>query len=195
MMSALTRCFCLLLVGSGFLSQVRSADLMLPGSDGGEHAPLVLAAEKKAAVLIFASPFCNTFNTFLPEINAICEEHEGEFQFFVVHADPDLELTQIAEHKELLKVRPLALLDATQALARQLQAGTTPEVFVLDGAARVLYQGRVNDLYLGPTKRQRQATTRDLRDALEAIAKGEKVPNPVTEAMGCKIRIREVQAP
>ncbi len=159
----------------------------LPGSDGMEHLPLSVPTGKKAVVLIFASPFCNTSNTFLPEINAITEAFEDRFEFFLVHAEPDLQLTQVMEHKELLKVRATALLDQKQVLVKRTGARVTPETVVLSPAGETLYQGRINDLYLGPTKRQRKATTRDLRDALTAIASGQAPPTPRTEAVGCKI--------
>jgi hypothetical protein len=91
------------------------------------------------------------------------------------------------EHKELLKVRPTALLDQQQRLAKKTGARITPEVVLLSPKGVVLYQGRINDLYLGPTKRQRKATTAELRDALTATAEGKAITTPRTEAMGCKI--------
>ena len=68
-----------------------------------------------------------------------------------------------------------------------MQAKITPEVVVLSPDGKTVYQGRINDLYLGPTKKQRKATTKDLRDALDAIHKGEPVASAKTEAVGCKI--------
>jgi hypothetical protein len=152
-----------------------------------DHSPLKVAPDKKGVVLIFGSPFCNTSNTFLPEINAITETFEDRFSFYLIHSEPDLKLTQVMEHKELLKVRPLALLDQKQHLAKHTGARITPEVVVISPTGTTLYQGRINDLYLGPTKRQRKATTSDLRDALSAIAEGKPIPSPRTEAIGCKI--------
>ncbi len=165
--------------------------ITLPGSDGQDHQPLTLPAGQKAVVLIFGSPFCNTANTFLPEINAITEAYAADFTFYLVHSEPDLKLTQVMEHKELLNVRPTALLDAKQQLAQLTGARVTPEVAVLSPSGLTLYQGRINDLYLGPTKRQRKATTADLRDALDAIRAGQPVAAPKTEAMGCKISGRD----
>jgi hypothetical protein len=163
------------------------ADITLPGTDGANHTPLKVAAEKKGVVLIFGSPFCNTANTFLPEINAITEAFEDRFDFYLVHSEADLALTQVMEHKELLMVRPMALLDKQQRLAKHTGARITPEVVLLSPKGDTLYQGRINDLYLGPTKRQRKATTADLRAALTATAEGKPVTTPRTEAMGCKI--------
>ena len=52
---------------------------------------------------------------------------------------------------------------------------------------KILYQGRINDLYLTPTRRQRAPTTKDLREALDAIKAG-KAPSAVSSpAVGCRI--------
>jgi hypothetical protein len=176
-----------LLISISMTLRAAEPDITLPGSDGADHAPLKVAADKQGVVLIFGSPFCNTSNTFLPEINAITEAFEDRFTFFLVHSESDLELTQVMEHKELLKVRPTALLDQQQRLAKKTGARITPEVVLLSPKGVVLYQGRINDLYLGPTKRQRKATTAELRDALTATAEGKAIITPRTEAMGCKI--------
>lgn len=154
---------------------------------GKTHQPLVVPAEKKAAVLFFVSPYCPTANKFLPEINQIAADHGGQFEFYLVHADPQIKKTDAYQQAEMFEVKISVLLDEEQVLAKLTQAKITPEAVVWDRAGKVVYQGRINDLYLGPTKRQRQATTRDLRDALEALAVGKAVPVAKTEAMGCKI--------
>jgi hypothetical protein len=179
--------FALLLLSASLALHAAEPAITLPGTDGMDHTPLNVAADKKATVLFFGSPFCNTSNTFLPEINAITEAFEDRFTFYLIHSESDLLMTQVMEHKELLKVRPLALLDQKQLLAKRTGARITPEVVILSNTGTTLYQGRINDLYLGPTKRQRKATTSDLRDALSAIAENKPVPTPRTEAMGCKI--------
>ena len=166
-----------------------SEPIQLPGSDGQTHAPLQVPEGKKAVVIAFGSPFCNTSNTLLPEFNAITEAFSTAFEFYLVHSEPDLELTQVMEHRELLQVKAIALHDAKQQLVKLTGARVTPEVVVLSATGKTLYQGRINDLYLGPTKRQRKATTADLREALTAIAQGKPAPVDRTEAVGCKISI------
>jgi thiol-disulfide isomerase/thioredoxin len=179
----------MLLLGPAPRAPGQSPDaLQVPGADGKEHTPLVVPAEKKAAVLCFVSPYCPTSNTFVPELSRIVADFREKFAFYFVHADPDLKLTDVLQHMEMNEIKATVLLDKEQKLARLTQAKVTPEVAVLAPDGRTtLYQGRVNDLYLGPTKRQRQATTKDLRDALDAIQQGKPVANARTEAMGCKI--------
>ena len=71
-----------------------------------------------------------------------------------------------------------------------MKATITPEAVLLDAKGSVYYQGRINDLYLGPTKRQRAATTRDLRDAIEALFASKPAPQPQPPAQGCKISVK-----
>lgn len=178
----------LLLITAPHLAAQASETLKFPSADGKEYAPLVIPAEKKGAVLCFVSPYCPTSNTFVPELNRIVADYSGKFAFYFVHADSDVKFTDVLQHTEMNEIKATVLLDKEQKLAKLTQAKITPEVVVLapDGKT-TLYQGRVNDLYLGPTKRQRQATTKDLRDALDAIQQGKTVANARTEAMGCKI--------
>lgn len=158
----------------------------LPGADGRDHTPL-LAGDKKAVTLFFVSPYCPTANTFVKEMNQIAADYSSSFAFYFVHSDTDLKITDVLQHTELNDIKFPALMDKEQRLARLTKATITPEAAVLAPDGKTLYQGRINDLYLGPTKRQRQATTKDLRDALDAIIAGKPVATPRTEAVGCKI--------
>lgn len=166
------------------------APLKFPSADGHEHTPLVIPAGKKATVLVFVSPYCPTANTFMPEILRIAADYTEAFTFHLVHADADVKLTDVLQHNEIHSVKIPVLLDKEQLLAKHTGAKITPEAVVLAADGTTLYQGRINDLYLGPTKKQRQATTKDLRDALDAIRNGSPVAVPKTEAMGCKITVR-----
>jgi protein-disulfide isomerase len=160
--------------------------LTLPGADGEEHTPLTIG-DKKAVVLFFVSAYCPTSNTFVKEMNQIAADYGDKIAFDFVHSDSDLKLTDILQHTEMNEIKATVLIDKDQRLATLTHATITPEVAVLSPTGSTLYQGRINDLYLGPTKRQRQATTKDLRDALDAILANKPVAQPKTEAVGCKI--------
>lgn len=166
------------------------AALLLPGTDAKDHQPLA-AGDKKGVVLFFVSPYCPTSNTFMPEMNSIAADFDGAFQFYFVHADADQKPADILQHTELMKVKATVLMDKEQRLLQHTGAKTTPEAVVIGPDGKALYQGRINDLYLGPTKRQRQATTKDLRDALEAIKSGKAVAGEMVAAAGCKIKVLE----
>lgn len=160
--------------------------LELPATDGKSHDPLAVGS-KKACVLFFVSPFCSTTKSFIKEINQIAADYSGRVAVYLVHSDPEITMEVAMEHTILSEVKATVLLDKEQALARQVHATITPEAVVTGPDGKTLYQGRINDLYLGPTKRQRAATTQDLRDALDAILGGKPVPTPQEPAQGCKI--------
>ncbi|MBB5037395.1 thioredoxin domain-containing protein [Prosthecobacter dejongeii] len=178
----------LLLLCLTFASGLLAAEpvLELQGTDGKMHAPLV-AGEKKAVLLVFVSPFCSTTRPFMPEINAIAAEYADRVAVHLVHSDSEITVEVALQHADMNKVVASVLVDKEQKLARQVGAAITPEAVLLSPAGAVLYKGRINDLYLGPTKRQRAATTKDLRDALDAVLSGKPVATPQPEAQGCKI--------
>jgi len=160
--------------------------LELPATDGKSYDPLA-AGGKKAVVLFFVSPFCSTTRPFMPEINQIAADYADRVTFYLIHSDSEITLEVALEHALLSEVKATVLIDKEQQLAKHVQARITPEAVVLSPKADILYQGRINDLYLGPTKRQRAATTQDLRAALDAILTGQPVPAPHPQAQGCKI--------
>lgn len=174
-----------LLLISLLLTGIASA-LELPGTDGQNHDPLA-AGEKKAVVLFFVSPFCSTTKSFIKEINQITADYSDRVAVYLVHSDPEITNEVAMEHAILSEVKATVLLDKEQALAKQVHATITPEAVMIGPDGKTLYQGRINDLYLGPTKRQRAATTKDLRDALDAVLGGKPVPAPQEPAQGCKI--------
>lgn len=172
---------CALLLLTGITSA-----LELPATDGKNYDPLA-ANGKKAVVLIFISPFCSTTKSFMKEINQIAADYAGQTVVYLVQSDPEITKEVALEHAILSEVNATVLIDKEQVLAKQVQARITPEAVVVSPEAKTLYKGRINDLYLGPTKRQRNATTKELRDALDAVLSGKPVPEPQHEAQGCKI--------
>ena len=160
--------------------------MMLTDLEGEEVNPLDVAG-KKAVVLFFISPYCPTSNTFAPHMKEISEKFGEDFVFFSIHSDPGVSDQDQAQHATMMEITHRVLNDREQALAKRLGATTTPEVFVIDADGKTLYEGRINDLYLGPTRKQKEVTKHDLRDALTAITEGKPVAVPKTEAIGCSI--------
>lgn len=153
----------------------------------GKPVAVLDAAGKKAVVIFFVSPYCPTSNTFGPEMNAIVKDFGKDFAFRFVRSDTTVTEADRKQHATMMEFTEPVLTDTAQKLAKQLGAKTTPEVAVVSPDSKTVYQGRINDLYLGPTKRQREIKTHDLRDALTAVRDGKPVANPKTEAMGCGI--------
>ncbi len=153
---------------------------------GGD--PLADTAGKKAIVLLFIARDCPISNSYAPEIKRIVARYTPQkVAFTLVYADPDTSLAAARQHaKEYGYTCPL-LLDPAHRLARRAGATVTPEAAVFAPGGRLLYRGRIDDLYLGFGRRRDAATRHDLRDALDAVLNGWPVPTAKTQAIGCFI--------
>lgn len=163
-----------------------ATSISLKGLDGKAVA-VMDAGKKRAVVLFFLSPYCPTSNNFGTEMKALEGEFADDFAFRYIHSDSSVKASDMLQHASMMGFESPVLDDTAQVLAKKFDAKITPEVVVVDPAGTVLYQGRINNLYLGPTKRQREVTVNDLRDALTAIRAGTPVAVPRTEAVGCTI--------
>lgn len=76
------------------------------------------------------------------------------------------------------------LFDESQQVARAYGAERTPEFFVFDEARELRYHGRLDDNWEDAQAVQRQF----LREALEAVLKGELPHFPNTQPVGCTIK-------
>jgi len=163
-----------------------AADMALTAIDGSTHTPLKVQ-EGRPVLFFFVSPFCPTTKAFVKEMNEITTAHADKVSTYFVECDPEVGRDVAIEHATLSGFQAPVLLDADQQLTRHLGARITPEAVLLDAAGRAFYRGRINDLYLAPTKRQRSATMHDLRMALTALLAGKPAPQPQPPAQGCKI--------
>ena len=160
--------------------------LSLMDLDGRLQKPLDLSGVK-VNVVIFITNDCPIANSYAPEIKSIIGEYSSRGAgFFLVHVDPDLGLEKAKKHAADFGYENAILRDPRHVLVSELEADVTPEAFVI-GKSGVLYRGRIDDLYADLGKKRRQARTRDLRDALDAVLSGRTVKNPVTTAVGCYI--------
>jgi len=77
------------------------------------------------------------------------------------------------------------VLDKNNQLADAMGAATTPHVYLFNGDMELVYRGSINDKY---EKRGEDASNFYLKDALEALAKGEKIDPATTRQIGCSIK-------
>jgi thiol-disulfide isomerase/thioredoxin len=143
------------------------------------------AGQQAASVLIFYWHDCPICNSYAPEINRL-RDHYTNFNFYIVQVDPDLTLADARSHAQDYGFRMPVLLDGRHALVRLAGATVAPEAVIFDKNEKMLYRGRIDNLYSTLGTRRLEATKHDLRDALDAIAAGKSVkhqPPPI----GCII--------
>lgn len=137
-------------------------------------------------MLLFVARDCPVSNSYAPEIERIIARYTPrKVAFTLVYPDPDTSLTAARQHaKDYGYTCPL-LLDPAHKLVRRAGVTVTPEAAVFAPSGRLLYRGRIDDLYLGFGKRRDHATRHDLRDALDAVLAGHPIPTARTQAIGC----------
>jgi hypothetical protein len=80
-----------------------------------------------------------------------------------------------------------ASVDRSRAVAKQAKASITPQAVVIDREGKIRYRGRIDNFYAALGQPRQQVTEHDLRNALDAVLSGRRVPKVETEALGCYI--------
>lgn len=145
------------------------------------------ASTAKPEVLFFITTDCPIANGFAPEINRIVAEYRAKgVEFSMIYTDLTLTADAISNHASEYGYESTVRVDSGRVLSRKYGVSVTPEVVVLAGGARV-YRGRIDDRYLAPGQYRLKPTTRELRDAIDAVLGGRPVPVAETKAAGCPL--------
>jgi hypothetical protein len=92
------------------------------------------------------------------------------------------------DYLRTMKASPTAaLLDPTGAIGHLYDARTTPHIFVIDPAGKLIYQGAIDNQ---PTPNPSSLNSADnyLNDALNAAMAGKPVAVAVTKPYGCSVK-------
>ncbi|MBC8002155.1 MAG: redoxin domain-containing protein [Opitutaceae bacterium] len=174
----------LILTGAG-CSSPAGAPRQVTDIHGRRH--MVFGAEgTHGTVLIFIERECPIANSYAPEINRIVRDYPG-FAFYLIQVDPDLTTADARKHATEYALQAPVIIDRRHELARLSGARVTPEAAVFSPSGSLVYLGRIDDKFAGFGKSRVEATQRDLRGALTAIASGQPVPVARTKAIGCYI--------
>ena len=76
------------------------------------------------------------------------------------------------------------LLDESQEIAKKYEAVCTPDIYVYGKERKLLYRGRIDDNW----EKADQVRKRDLKQAIDCILGGKKVPEEQIPSMGCSIK-------
>ena len=163
------------------MTRVAPAILLLAACASTDHpAP-------RATVLFFITTDCPIANSFAPEINRIAAEYGPKgVAFSMIYTDVTHPPEDVRRHASEYGYESPVRLDAGRVLSRQYGVTKTPEAVVVVDDVRV-YRGRIDDRYLAPGLRRLQPTTRELRDAIDAVLAGRRVPVAETDAVGCPL--------
>lgn len=141
----------------------------------------------RAIAFVFLSTECPIARKYAPELNRIYRTvaNDARVEFYGVLSDASITRKKGAEFAREYGVEFPVLFDASGELADVFQPTHVPEAFVLNGERKLVYRGRIDDVYREIGRRQLAATTHDLRDALAATVDGRPVATPRTTPVGC----------
>jgi thiol-disulfide isomerase/thioredoxin len=152
----------------------------------GTRADPFLAAQGKPVVLLFVRTDCPISNRYVPLIKSISSKYAAKVSFWLVYPDRSITAEKIQQYQRNYGYQLPALRDPHHALVAQAQVQITPEVAVFDANHRLLYHGRIDDLYQDFGRARPVATTHELDDAIQAALSGRKPPANAP-AVGCFI--------
>jgi len=153
--------------------------------DGTPTDPF-LAASGKPVVLVFVRTDCPISNRYAPLIQRISSQYGAKVDFWLVYPSRMASAEKIRQHERDYGYKLPALRDPQHALVTQAQVRVTPEAAVFDANHRLLYHGRIDDLYVDFGRARPAATTHELDDAIQAALSG-KTPPRNMPGVGCFI--------
>jgi thiol-disulfide isomerase/thioredoxin len=147
------------------------------------------AARGKIVVLIFVRTDCPVSNRYAPTIQQLSAQHQDKASFFLVYPSKRETPHEIRKHDQQFGFGPMlaSLRDPQHTLVKQSEAQITPEAAVFDASQRLVYHGRIDNLYEDFSHSRRTATTHELADAIEAAIAGKTLSAKATPAVGCYI--------
>lgn len=165
-------------------------DFSLFGIDSVKYSPESFSAAK-VLVVVFTCNHCPYAIAVRDRLRKLAVDFQDQGVQFVAINSNDAEGYPEDSFEEMKKEEngyPFPyLFDESQEVAREFGAVCTPDIFVYDGERKLAYRGRFDDNWQNPDK----VTREDLREALEALLRGEKPSGDQISSMGCSIKWRE----
>jgi thiol-disulfide isomerase/thioredoxin len=141
----------------------------------------------KIVVLIFVRTDCPISNRYAPTIQQLSRQYSKDVTFFLVYPGKRETPDAIRKHDREFGYTFAALRDPQHILVRRSDAQITPEAAVFDAGRRLVYHGRIDNLYEDLGHARKTATTHELADAIQSTIKGKPLNGNATPAVGCYI--------
>ena len=178
---------------AGLAQSDRGRSVRMHDIDGRALTPFAPAG--RASIVFFVATDCPVSNSYAPVIQRVCREYGPRgvecslvYEDVDTHPSPGHLDRQVRSHLEEYGYKGFpAVVDRERTAAAYAKASVTPQAFVIDRSGDIRYRGRIDNLYAAFGRTRQQITSHDLRDALDAVLAGGKVPHPETEALGCFI--------
>ena len=160
----------------------KAPEFSLKDGAGVEHS-LARELKNKFVVLIFMGTHCPASNGYTQRMTELYRDYASkDVSILGINANAAEGADEVLQHAKDRHIQFPVLKDVNSIVADAYGAQVTPETFVIDGNGMLRYHGRIDDDMRGTN-----ITSRDLRNALDALIEGKEVPVSETRVFGCGI--------
>ncbi len=163
----------------------------LLGTDGKTHS-LADLKDKKGVAVIFTCNHCPYAKAFEDRIVKLANIYQPKGIAFVAissndpSAYPDDSYENMIQRAKDKKFSFPYLYDSTSEIGQAYGARVTPHVFLLGADFKLVYRGRIED-----DTEAKKSKNFDMKNAMDALLAGKKIPVAETKAFGCGIKWRK----
>jgi thiol-disulfide isomerase/thioredoxin len=162
----------------------------IPAVENGEQQSLTLSDIKEdVVVIVFLANHCPVVRAYEDRVIDFTKDYKGKgvkvVGFAVSQAEGD-KLPGIKDYMKENKSNYIYGYDESQAIGKAYGASNTPQFFVLDKERKIRYTGAMDD-----SQREDKVTKTYLRDAVDAVLKGESVAVEETRPVGCGVSYKK----
>jgi peroxiredoxin len=158
----------------------------IPALMSGQDASLTLSDLKEdVVVLVFLGNHCPVVVAYEDRLIDFTNDYKGKGVKVVGVAVGKYDQDKLPGIKEYMKKNGSNYLygyDETQAVGKAYGATNTPQFFVLDKNRKIAYMGAMDD-----SQKEENVKTKYLRNAVDAVLKGESPEITETQPKGCGI--------
>jgi peroxiredoxin len=162
--------------------------VVLKSIDGKDFSVRNLLEGNCASVFFFLMPGCPMCEWYSLSIREAKNKFSDKgIAFYGIFSSDNYSDEEIISFSNNYEIDIPSLRDRDFTFAHALGAKVTPEVFILDSTAAILYSGSIDNWAYAAGKVRMEATEFFLNDALENIVSGKQVIVKSTNAYGCLI--------
>jgi len=158
----------------------------IPAIENGEQKSLTLSDIKEpVVVVVFLANHCPVVQAYEDRIIDFTNDYKDKGVKVVGIAVSQQSGDKLPGIKNYMKDHKSTYIygyDESQAIGKAYGATRTPQFFVLDKERKIRYTGAMDD-----QQREDKVGKTYLRDAVDAVLKGETVPVEETNAVGCGV--------
>src|ERR1700740_1270834 len=105
----------------------------------------------RARVFVFVRADCPISNRYAPELRRLFTEFgDQSVEFWMVYADPSESASDISKHIAQFGFPGRPIRDPHHELVKRAHADIAPEAAVFDSEGKLIYHGRIDDLWVDP---------------------------------------------